>query len=1031
MQNPIVNIYPNPFSVYEKDTFILNVGDSLLDLLQQKYPNGFNLPTVIKLNRKKLPVENYDVVLNQNDIVDISIQPLLGGDEDQDFITRLFQTAEEAVGSAVSKVGEFIFGTPVLDNPEDLTSSTPERGNAYRLRPQSNLSRLGEPIPTQYGKFKVFPDLAASPWIKHPPYGFAGDRPQSLRLIYQIFSLGWGEFTIHDVRLGENSILNADNVDLYLSGPNDTFTIPFTGDNVYTIPNVSNVPTPIINANSRNTNTDNFPNYSFDKAGKRIYNGDRLSETFSEGDTIFLISLSFPAFNGVFTVDTLTDTELVFTNVAGWPGDQVNAGIVTLTKENKIAYIYPGYTDRDYPTTLSSRQFAVNATDSFITNPVNTDVHSVHVNLEVKQGLYKTTIGSDVRIEGGMNYKLLLRPIENDGSYSGVITPIVGDGMTSESGNNITWHPTTATHRRWDPNATFTFYDNGVAIPSGDISSIDYGDGWGGAKVTFTGTKTGPITYDGSYITMPFSELGYSKSDVIHAQHLIGFNIITTTGRYEARLHRTDYADYSTYNAVMDIKVHSILSNLTSVSKFGPYSILGVVIRDSGGIPSNTQKKINVIATRKLKTWTGSAWSGLTPTRSIAWALADIWMSTYGASRPQANIDLATLSTLDTLWTSRGDTFDGVFDSNITVWEALTKVARTGRCRPIFDGTTLTFVRDGAQSVYTAMFTPDNILPGSFNINYSFPDAQTPNGVKITYLDEDNNYSQAIVESTPGLNNPQKINFFGCVNYAQAWRESQYLAAQIVKQRVSVSFSTEMSGHIPFYGDLISVHYDLPSWGQGGQVTNKSGTTITTSQPLDWTGSAPFYMSFMRPNGSLSGPHTVTQGSNDKQAILSSDVTDFTFITTLNNQNPTIYQFGPSTNWNKPCLVTSVKPRGDNETVNITCIPYDGSIHTADQGTPPTKPSTTPTGDPIPPNISGLTLSNVPLSGSVVAVWNPENNITSYKVQKSTDNVTYTDVSTPTTPTETISATGVLYVRVACVVGSTVGTYTQRVIVAT
>ena len=52
--------------------------------------------------------------------------------------------------------------------------------------------------------------------------------------------------------------------------------------------------------------------------------------------------------------------------------------------------------------------------------------------------------------------------------------------------------------RAWDPTVTPSFFDNGVPIISADISSIDYLFG----KVTFTGSKTGPITVTGNYIPL-------------------------------------------------------------------------------------------------------------------------------------------------------------------------------------------------------------------------------------------------------------------------------------------------------------------------------------------------------------------------------------------------------------------------------------------------------------------------------------------------------------------------------------------------
>lgn len=47
----------------------------------------------------------------------------------------------------------------------------------------------------------------------------------------------------------------------------------------------------------------------------------------------------------------------------------------------------------------------------------------------------------------------------------------------------------------WDPASSLSFKDNGVAISSADILSVDYLLG----KVVFTASKTGPITVSGKY----------------------------------------------------------------------------------------------------------------------------------------------------------------------------------------------------------------------------------------------------------------------------------------------------------------------------------------------------------------------------------------------------------------------------------------------------------------------------------------------------------------------------------------------------
>lgn len=57
---------------------------------------------------------------------------------------------------------------------------------------------------------------------------------------------------------------------------------------------------------------------------------------------------------------------------------------------------------------------------------------------------------------------------------------------------------TNAAKRALDPATALTFYDNGVSISASDILSIDYLFG----KVTFTASKTGPITVTGAYLPL-------------------------------------------------------------------------------------------------------------------------------------------------------------------------------------------------------------------------------------------------------------------------------------------------------------------------------------------------------------------------------------------------------------------------------------------------------------------------------------------------------------------------------------------------
>ena len=66
------------------------------------------------------------------------------------------------------------------------------------------------------------------------------------------------------------------------------------------------------------------------------------------------------------------------------------------------------------------------------------------------------------------------------------------------SGSGTTWQISDTAKQILDPAVTPSWYDNAAPISAGDISSVDYLTG----TVVFTGSKTGPITADGSYLPL-------------------------------------------------------------------------------------------------------------------------------------------------------------------------------------------------------------------------------------------------------------------------------------------------------------------------------------------------------------------------------------------------------------------------------------------------------------------------------------------------------------------------------------------------
>ena len=298
-------------------------------------------------------------------------------------------------------------------------------------------------------------------------------------------------------------------------------------------------------------------------------------------------------------------------------------------------------------------------------------------------------------------------------------------------------------------------------------------------------------------------------------------------GRYEVRIRRTNDKSGDA-RAGHEIRWGGLKTFLESAPAFGDVTLLAVRMRATDNLSQRSARLVNIIVTRKLPVWDpASGWSEPRATRSLAWAFVDAARAHYGAGLADARIDLAALHALDAVWQARGDRFDAVFDQGLTVWEALTRIARCGRALPFLQGGILRIARDAPRTLPVALFGPRNIVRGSFRVQYVMPGEDTADAVTVTYFSERTWTPDEVVASLPGsateaADKPATVDLFGCTGAEQAMREGLYMAAANRYRRRIITFRTELEGLIPTYGDLIAITHDLPRWGQGGEVVETS-----------------------------------------------------------------------------------------------------------------------------------------------------------------------------------------------------------------
>ncbi len=396
-------------------------------------------------------------------------------------------------------------------------------------------------------------------------------------------------------------------------------------------------------------------------------------------------------------------------------------------------------------------------------------------------------------------------------------------------------------------------------------------------------------------------------------------------GRYEVRATRLDEKDERS-RAGHELRWVAAKGYVVSDKDYGNVTLLAIIMRATNNLSQRSSNLVNCIVTRKLKTWSpNGGWSDLMPTRSIAWALADIIKADYGAKLTDKSIDLNALYQLEQKWDSRGDTFNAVFDSKLTVYDALNRVAKTGRAVAFIQGGIVRFVRDEPKTIPVALFGPRNIVKNSLSIQYIMPSEDTADSVCVQYFSE-RTWKTSEITGTFASSSSDKtatVELFGCTNKEQAQREAVYMALANRYRRRIVTFTTELEGLIPTYGDLIAITHDMAHWGSGGEIIAKDGLKLTLSEPVNFTEKAPNVLALRSKNGSLAGVYEVE--ATELNSIIKLKTQPNIEILTATDMERTHFAFGTTDKWSVYARVTGIRPRSNQ--VEITAVIEDDRVH--------------------------------------------------------------------------------------------------------
>ncbi len=272
-------------------------------------------------------------------------------------------------------------------------------------------------------------------------------------------------------------------------------------------------------------------------------------------------------------------------------------------------------------------------------------------------------------------------------------------------------------------------------------------------------------------------------------------------------------------------------------------------------------------------------------------------------------------------------TFNAIFDSETTLWDAALKVCLAGRAMLVWTGAKLTVVIDQS-NVAVQMFSVGNIIEGSFKESFLSMNDRAGE-VEVSFINAKKNYTRdKVVAYDPTLKSSTKttITALGVTSPDQAWRMAKFALNQNRYITRTVQFSVSADALVCSIGDIINVQHDVPNWGVGGRVVpadTNSINTITLDQEITIeTGKS--YVVMVNFADGTSDTRTVSTVAGNNTITVS---TPFTQVPA----GYEVFAFGESNLLVKPFRVLKLSRYSDAE-IEIVASEYNESLYGIDTG---------------------------------------------------------------------------------------------------
>jgi hypothetical protein len=391
-----------------------------------------------------------------------------------------------------------------------------------------------------------------------------------------------------------------------------------------------------------------------------------------------------------------------------------------------------------------------------------------------------------------------------------------------------------------------------------------------------------PVDVNGTAIGVAQSHettLSGSSSRVITKRGVTQKIDLNPTGRYSVRAARTTNTALNYDGSVVDEVTWRDLYGLSpvAVADFGDVTTVQLVTR-SNPFSASTTRKFNLLAARKIPTWDGAAFTGLTATSRADEILPFVCLDAAIGGRALSEIDVvgirAIIAAVEAYFGhERAVEFNYSFDdSNISFEETVETIASAAFCTAYRRGSQikLSFERSANDSVL--LFNHRNKIPGTESRTVRFGVLDDNDGVEYTYVDANGDDDSAkltlYLPADQSAVKAKKVESAGVTNRLQAYFHAWRIWNKIRYQNTIVEFTATQEANLLLLNDRILVADNTRPNTQDGEILAQNVLELTLSREVTFAVGSTYHIFLQHTDGSVESI-PCTAGSLSRKIVLS------------------------------------------------------------------------------------------------------------------------------------------------------------------